>query len=76
MESWEDRVISAIGEFRPEVVIREWVDVCEDGTVASIKGDIEELVEISESPCSHSKCSRSDSVRDVSVDDMIKEVAD
>ena len=72
MESWEDRVISAIGEFRPEVVIREWVDVCEDGTVASIKGDMEELVEISESPCSHIICSCSESTFDDSVEDKIK----
>ena len=36
--------------------------ICEKGTVASIKRELEELVEISESPYSNNMCSWSDSV--------------
>ena len=49
--------------------------MCEEDTVASINGELEEWLELSESPSSHKRCSRSDSVIDVSVEDMKKNVA-
>ena len=48
------------------------MDICENDNVVLIKMEVVKLLEISESPCSQNKCSRSDSAHDISVKDMFK----